>query len=51
MFWVWGSLNDMENEFLEIFAVDTLATHQAYDTGTYRQHAQMAQTYLHCVAN
>ena len=51
MCWVWGSLNDMENEFLEIFAVDTLATHQAYDTGTYRRHAQMAQTYLHCVAN
>ena len=25
----------MENEFLEIFAVDILATHQAYDTGTY----------------
>ena len=38
----------MENEFLEIFAVDTLATHQAIDTGMYYQHAQVAQTYLHC---
>ena len=31
----------MESEFLEIFAVDTLATHQAYDTGKYHLNVQV----------
>ena len=31
----------MESEFLEIFAVDTLDTHQAYDTGTYHRNVQV----------